>query len=257
MNQQNAYTQNPARKYVVWGGVAILAAITILSCVSSFVIYKGGFADMPPLFQNVLALAAVLIVEGAFVWLVFGFTRAFSSAAERIVSIIGMIFLVAVMLINLVTHFMMVKGIELNAFQQGWIAWGAVMVFIAVLLIVLFITLGDPVIRLMRMNLRYQGKADETLISAKTGALQSDVIQTAMEQRAQLEAGQLAARITGAGQGSGPASRPVYGNSNPRRPIGYGGDAEGMAGAGHAARTYPPPPPRRRSLIVPDHDPNE
>ena len=85
-------------------------------------------------------------------WLVYGFTRAFSSGMERLVSLAGMGFLVVVMLINLVTHFMMVKRIELSEFQMEWIDWGAVTVFIAVLLIVLFITLADPVIRLIRSN---------------------------------------------------------------------------------------------------------
>jgi hypothetical protein len=39
------------------------------------------------------------------------------------------------MLINIVTHFMMVKNLPLHPFQQAWLSWGAVSVFIAVLLI--------------------------------------------------------------------------------------------------------------------------
>jgi len=135
------------------------------------------------------------VVEGAFIWLVYGFIRAFSSGVERLISLGGMAFLVVVMLLNLVTHFMMVKGIPLAEFQESWIAWGAVSVFIAVLLIVLFITLADPVIRLVRLELRFRGKQEEKILEAKTQALDSDKIQAAMESRADTEADNLATRI--------------------------------------------------------------
>src|SRR5262245_55909271 len=145
---QDTYKHNHARKKVILGGAVILFCITVLSCVSSFMIYRGGFADFPYMFQQALSLFAVVVVEGAFIWLVYGFMRAFSSSIERMICVIGMIFLVTVMLINLVTHFMMVKNIPLQPFQLAWISWGAISVFIAVLLIVLSISLADPVIRL-------------------------------------------------------------------------------------------------------------
>ena len=186
-----------ARKYIVIGGAAILFAITALSCVSSFLIYRDGFADMPYIFQQVLSLFAVLVVEGCFVWLVFGFTRAFSSAMERLICIIGLAFIVGVMLVNLTTHFMQAKGVPLHRYQQEWIEWGAVTVFIGVLLIVLFITLADPIARLLRLELRYSGKQQETIIEAKSEALESDRIRTAMTNRANSEAEQLAQQIEG------------------------------------------------------------
>lgn len=198
-NVQKAFEHNRARKNIVVGGAMILACITVLSCVSSYMIYRDGFADMPWIFQQTLSLFAVVVVEGAFVWLVYGFTRAFSSAIERLVSMAGMAFLVVVMLINLVTHFMMVKGIQLSPFQRDWIDWGAITVFIAVLLIVLFITLADPVIRLIRLELRFTGKQEEKILEAKTGALDSDQIQAAMADRAEYEAGVLADKILGPG----------------------------------------------------------
>ena len=197
---QDAFKHNRARKNVIIGGAVILICITALSCVSSFMIYRSGFGDMPFVFQQALALFAVVVVEGAFVWLVYGFTRAFSSAMERLVSLCGMAFLVVVMLINLVTHFMMVKSISLHPFQMEWIDWGAVTVFIAVLLIVLFITLADPVIRLIRLELRYQGKQQEKILEAKTEGLDSEKIQAAMAERADLEANQLALQIMGGGR---------------------------------------------------------
>jgi hypothetical protein len=194
---QEAFRYNRARKNVIIGGAVILICITALSCVSSFMIYRSGFGDMPFIFQQALALFAVVVVEGAFVWLVYGFTRAFSSGMERLVSLAGMGFLVVVMLINLVTHFMMVKGIQLHPFQMEWIDWGAVTVFIAVLLIVLFITLADPVIRLIRLELRYLGKQQEKILEAKTEGLESEKIQAAMAERADFEAERLADQIVG------------------------------------------------------------
>src|SRR5262247_4476591 len=209
---QDAFKYNRARKNVIIGGAVILICITALSCVSSFMIYRTGFGDMPFIFQQALALFAVIVVEGAFVWLLYGFTRAFSSGMERLISLAGMGFVVVVMLINLVTHFMMTKGIPLASFQQGWIDWGAVSVFIVVLLIVLFITLADPVIRLIRLELRYQGRQQEKILEAKTEGLDSEKIQQAMAERADYEAGKLAEQIIGA------ASLPALPQSNP---VGY------------------------------------
>src|SRR5499426_609572 len=206
---QDAFKYNRARKNVIIGGMVILICITALSCVSSFAIYRGGFADLPFIFQQALAFFAVVVVEGAFVWLLYGFTRAFSSAMERLVSLVGMGFVVVVMLINLVTHFMMVKGIQLHPFQMEWIDWGAVTVFIAVLLIVLFITLADPVIRLIRLELRYQGKQQEKILEAKTEGLDSEKIQAAMAERADYEAERLADQIVGSAFPQLPRHNPV------------------------------------------------
>jgi hypothetical protein len=194
---QDTFKHNRARKNVIVGGMVILVAITLLSCVSSFMIYREGFADMPALFQHSLALFAVIVVEGAFVWLVYGFTRAFSSFWERMISFLAMWALAAVMLINIITHFMMVKRVELHPFQQAWLAWGAVSVFIGVLVIVLAITLADPVIRLIRLELRFLGKQQETILNARSEGLESERVHQAMAQRADMEAEQLASRILG------------------------------------------------------------
>ncbi len=197
VNVQDAFRHNRDRKNVMAGGAIILICITLLSCVSSFMIYKEGFTDMPEIFQYMLSFFAVIVVEGAFVWLVYGYTRAFSSFLERAIAFGGMSFLVIVMLTNIVTHFMMVKRLPLHTFQQGWLNWGAVTVFIAVLLIVLAITLADPVIRLIRLELKYLGKQQEIILAAKTDGLDSQLIQNAMADRAHYEAGQLAALIKG------------------------------------------------------------
>ena len=223
---QDAFKHNKARKNVIAGGALILICITLLSCVSSFMIYREGFADMPQLFQHTLSIFAVVVVEGAFVWLVYGFTRAFSSFLERVISFVGMSFLVIVMLINIVTHFMLVKRLELHPFQQAWINWGAVSIFIGVLLIVLAITLADPVIRLIRLELRYTGRQQEIILEAKTEGLESDRIQTAMAERAEWEAGQLASRIMGGGRGYQAEPHAISGfnrttQQNHLNPVGY------------------------------------
>lgn len=191
---QDAFKHNQARRNVIIGGGLILVCITLLSCVSSFMIYREGFADTPWFIQQTLSLFAVVVVEGAFIWLVYGFTRAFSSFSERLISLAGMAFLVCVMLTNIITHFQMVKNIPLAPLQQGWLAWGAVSVFIAVLIFVLLITLADPVTRLIRLGLR----------QAKTDGLDGEQVQVAMRERAEIEAEELAEQIVGSGRQSLP-----------------------------------------------------
>lgn len=206
---QDAFKQNRARRNVIVAGGLILVCITLLSCVSSFMIYREGFGDTPWFVQQFLSLFAVVVVEGAFIWLVYGFTRAFSSLAERLISLAGMAFLVCVMLTNIITHFMTVKHLPLSPFQEGWLAWGAVSVFIAVLIIVLLITLFDPVTRLLRLEMRYTGKQQETILMAKTEGLNSEKIQQAMLGRAEIEAEQLADRILGEARPVGRSSTAV------------------------------------------------
>lgn len=197
---QDAFKHNRARQNVIVAGGLILVCITLLSCVSSFMIYREGFGDTPWFVQQSLSLFAVIVVEGAFIWLIYGFTRAFSSFSERIISMVGMAFLVCVMLTNIVTHFMQVKHLPLSPFQDAWLSWGAVSVFIAVLIVVLLITLSDPVTRLIRLEMRYLGKQQETILHAKSDGLDSEHIQIAMLERAELEARELAERIVGDGR---------------------------------------------------------
>jgi hypothetical protein len=179
------------------GAMILLGALTLLSCVSSFVIYKSGFADLPPRFQTALALCCVVAVEGCFAWLVYGFATSFSSGVERNVSVAGIVFLFSTMTVNIVTHYQMAKRIELNEFQQGWIEWGGVAVVVAVLAIVLVIELGNPESRLRRLEMRVSGMQREAVLAAKRAALDEETVIEAMEERARREAQALARRITG------------------------------------------------------------
>jgi len=229
---QDAFKHNRARQNVIVAGGLILVCITLLSCVSSFMIYREGFADTPYSVQQSLSLFAVIVVEGAFVWLVYGFTRAFSSLAERLISMAGLAFLVCVMLMNIITHFMMVKHLELSPFQQSWLAWGAVSVFIAVLVIVLLITMSDPVTRLIRLEMRYLGKQQETILSAKSNGLDGEVVQQAMLERAEWEADQFAKSVVGQA-----------------RQVGYGSSEDRAARVQRQPVTgqFRPPAPKRKN----------
>ena len=101
------------------------------------------------------------------------------------------------MLVNLVTHFMTAKSLPLHPYQEMWTNWGAVAVFIVVLLDILGITLGDPIARLVRLDLRTWGQQQETILQAQQAALGSDRIQVAMMKRAESDAENLARQIEG------------------------------------------------------------
>lgn len=179
------------------GAMILLGAVTLLSCVSSFVIYRSGFADLPSQFQTALALCCVLAVEGCFAWLLYGFATSFSSGVERGVSIVGIVFLFSTMAVNIVTHYQMAKRIEINEFQRGWVEWGGVAVVVAVLAIVLLIELGNPESRLRRLELRVSGMQREAVLAAKRAALEGEAVIEAIEARARREAAALARQITG------------------------------------------------------------
>jgi len=196
-NVQDAFKHNRARQNVIVAGGLIMVCITLLSCVSSFMIYRDGFGDAPWFAQQALSLFAVIVVEGAFIALMYGFTRAFSSFTERITSLAGIVFLILVMLTNIITHFMMVKKLPLSPFQDAWLSWGAVSVFIIVLVIWVVIALSDPVSKLMRQELRLQGKQQEMILSAREEGSSSQVAQTALLERAEWEGQQLANQIIG------------------------------------------------------------
>jgi hypothetical protein len=179
------------------GAMILLGVVTLLSCVSSFVIYRSGFADLPSQFQTALALCCVLAVEGCFAWLIYGFATSFSSGIERSVSLAGIVFLFGTMAVNIVTHYQIAKRIDLNEFQRGWIEWGGVAVVVAVLAIVLLIELGNPESRLRRLELRVSGIEREAVLAARRAALETETVLTAIETRAAIEAERLARQISG------------------------------------------------------------
>lgn len=187
-------------------GVVIVLAATLISCVSSFMIYKEGFTDLPQIIGIVASLLCVILVEGAFGWLLYSFTNAFSSSLERLLAFAGMAFLVCVMCVNVTTHFQMVRGSALHPFQEVWLSWAAVTVFLAVMCLAIAIKLANPLTRLMRLELRAAGRELEAELQAKLEALDSETVYAAMARRAEIEAGLMAARIIGNGSSAGSAA---------------------------------------------------
>lgn len=183
------------RKRTNTAGIVIVVVVTLISAVSSFVIYRESFADFPPLVQNVFAALAVVVVEGAFCWLIDGYARTFSSGVERAVSIGSIVFLFLTMAVNVVTHAQIAKGTALTTFQHGWINWGAVTVFLAVLALALVIRLADPIARLQRLELKIAGVEQEAILHAREEALNSDSVKEAIKQRIAREAQRIASQI--------------------------------------------------------------
>lgn len=206
----------------------LIIAATLISCVSSFQIYKQGFTDLAPIVGIVFSLLCVALVEGAFTWMLFGYAQAFSSSLERLLALIGMTFLVAVMATNLVTHFQQVKGSALHPFQEAWLSWAAVTVFIAVLILVILIRLSNPLTRLTRLEIRAAGRELEAELAAKLEALDSETVYNAMARRAEIEAGLLAQRIIGGAAGSAAvtaeADKRIEGFGRSERAIWRGGE---------------------------------
>jgi 4-amino-4-deoxy-L-arabinose transferase-like glycosyltransferase len=69
----NTYKHSENRRRTIIGANLILTGITLLSCVSSFTIYKQGFQDFAPWVQDSLGFVAVVTVEGCFAWLLFSY----------------------------------------------------------------------------------------------------------------------------------------------------------------------------------------
>lgn len=213
-------------------GVVIILSATLISCVSSFMIYKEGFTDLPQIVGVVASLLAVVLVEGAFGWLLYSFTNAFSSQLERILAFAGIAFLVCVMLVNVTTHYQMVKGKALHPFQHAWLDWAAVTVFLVIMCLTIAIKLCNPITRLRRLEIRAAGRELEAELAAKLEAMDSETVYNAMARRAEIEAGLLAQRIIGnaAGPVAGPAAitaetdKRVEGFARYRRNIGRGND---------------------------------
>lgn len=200
MNNSNSqeFQATRARQNLIVGAGLIILCVTLLSCVSSYMIYREGFADAPWFAQQALSLIAVVVVEGAFVWLVYGFTKAFSSFGERMGSMVGIGFLLCVMTTNIITHFMMVKKLPLTGYQHAWLSWGAVSVFIATLLIVLYITLSNSTAKRERQSLRLEGKRLDMMYDVREQALKDDDVMEHLLENARQEARQLVSGILGA-----------------------------------------------------------
>lgn len=143
-------TQSRLYGSLLTGGGLILVCLMLLSSVSSFAVFSAGFDGSPQPVRVSLALLGVLVMQGAFIWLVYGFTRAFAAMVERVIALAGILSMVQAMAVNVVTHFMIVKHARLWEFQQAWLSWGAVAVFVEVLIFVVLIVAVEPVMQGVR-----------------------------------------------------------------------------------------------------------
>jgi len=194
------YQHQRARRITSLGAHVIILAVALLSCASSFKIFRESFADYPEL-QDLLGVFALLALEGFFLWNLYGFRRSFSTGVERGLSLLGITFALAVMLCNLATHSMQTRGLNLADWQQDWVGYGAVVTLVAILVVTLLISLADPVARKVRLELEYHGRRHEALLDARKAALRSDEFVAAAAEMASAEAAELVAQI---GSGSEP-----------------------------------------------------
>ena len=179
------------------GGVLLLLAFTALSAISSFLIYKKGFQDLAPDQANIGAALWVLIQEGFFGWLLYGFKKAFTANVERFTAVVGMGFAGGAMIMNVWTHFFIASGRTMYSFQTFWLDWGSFAVFAGGLVIVLVITLGDPFEQLCRAMLKQVGREQQVKVDAKMDALDSGTVAQAASVLARRESRRLARQLTG------------------------------------------------------------
>lgn len=178
-------------------GSVIFFCITLVSCVSSFKIYSEGFADLAENLRKLLSLFCVAAVEGTLLWLLMGYSKAFTEKYQRMIAVVGICFFVWVMYMNIMTHFMMVKKMTLSEFQNGWLSWGAISVLIAAALFWLGTFFRDPSSQAERQALIIEGNQQMAILSAKDEALYSERVQRALLNRGEQEAEDMAGIIEG------------------------------------------------------------
>lgn len=183
MNLRN-YELN--RKRVAIAGQLIILAISLLSCVSTFQVFRLSFADFG-WGQDVLGGFATVAVEGFFLWVIFAFRNTLQSGAERFLAVVGIVASMSAMLINLTVHALMAKNLPLSAFQKSWMESAGLGALVCILALVLLINLADTGVRLMRSELRFEGRKAEALLQARTDAIDSPEIVHALAQRASME----------------------------------------------------------------------
>lgn len=123
-----------------------LVCASLWCSVSSFIVYREGFADTPFVIQQILSAFSVIVLEGTLLWLIYGLLRAFSSLADRLIAFAGIVFFISVMTLNVVVHFRLTQGLPLTQFHQDWLLWGAVGTFVGGLFFVVLITLTELIV---------------------------------------------------------------------------------------------------------------
>jgi hypothetical protein len=188
-----------ARRNVRTIGAVILGCATLLSVASSYKLTVDAWKDTGDALAKVLGFINVLTIEGVFLWLIFGFKKAFSSALEKTLAMTGILFYGSVMGANILIHYRIVKHYELNDFEQAWMSWGIAVVILATIALATGLSMADPDSRALRQSLKVRGKESDMIWQAREMMLDSDFVARAVESRAELDAHDFVGRLLGSG----------------------------------------------------------
>ncbi len=191
-----------ARRNVRTIGAVILGCATLLSVASSYKLTVDAWKDTGDALAKVLGFINVLTIEGVFLWLIFGFKKAFSSALEKTLAIGGILFYGSVMGANILIHYRIVKHYDLNDFEQAWMSWGIAVVILATIALATGLSMADPDSRALRQSLKVRGKESDMIWQAREMMLDSDFVSQAVESRAEMDAHDFVGRLLGSGSGN-------------------------------------------------------
>lgn len=124
----NQFQENSFRRFNISVAFA-LTCFMLLSSVAGFAVYRQSFSIAPWAAQQTFAAFIVIVEKIATAWLLYGFTRKFSSQLERIISGLGVTALLTVMLLNLTIGFRLAFRFPLGLFEQAWASYAVSAVF--------------------------------------------------------------------------------------------------------------------------------
>ncbi|NOT62801.1 MAG: hypothetical protein HOP19_21540 [Acidobacteria bacterium] len=173
----------------------LIKGIILMGALSSGSLVWQTFAAKHIAARLLLTVLYIAVVDLALLWLVDGFTNAYSTDKQRKAALFGIVFFGAVALTNIVTHFMEFAGSPLSIYQREWLRWGLIAVVGVTFGVALYLKLNSPKIAQMRLERQYSALRDSVTVQAKTRALGSQVVQEAISQIEQIEAQAMAARL--------------------------------------------------------------
>ena len=118
MNQEQAKHEHSRKTVALWAGI-IIGALTLVSVVASFQIYKESFRDCWPFLAGIFALLITAGVEVAFILLVHAMSKAYMGK-EMLIAGVGAALLLGVMAINFVVHSHIARVQPLTDFEIFW-----------------------------------------------------------------------------------------------------------------------------------------
>lgn len=186
---------DPRLESVNQRGDLLIKAVVLLGALSSGSLVWTTFAGKHVAARIVITAIYIGVVDLALLWLVDGFTNAYSTDRQRKASLFGIVFFGGVVLTNIVTHFMEFAGSPLSVYQHEWLRWGLMAVVGVTFGVALYLKLHSPKVAQMRLERQYAALRDTVTVNAKTRALSSQVVQDAIAQIEQIEAQAMAERL--------------------------------------------------------------